>query len=298
MSNYENYVPSVDNSDDTETPPSSFNALYFGLEKGLFSLHGTVCRGALCPQIDPEAFFPEKGGSNADAKEMCARCEVIPECLRLAIENGEKFGVWGGKSAWERRNKISGRWEEAQKQGMTWREFYETLSSDVGFPFLEQSSARVRRSVRPIICATIKELGGYDEQLSPEQMAFSASALYALYRSAVENQAIDNVRSVRMFSEREFQDCAEEYFCSEEFDQTHKEAVRRLLVDDTTRQSYLSRLRTILGENSEEILRQVVRDSIENADSTELSIPHPVSESVDQRPDSLTAGNPRDVVGF
>ena len=31
---------------------------------------------ALCSQTDPEAFFPEKGGSTRDAKRVCARCEV------------------------------------------------------------------------------------------------------------------------------------------------------------------------------------------------------------------------------
>ena len=31
---------------------------------------------ALCAQTDPEAFFPEKGGSTRDAKRICASCEV------------------------------------------------------------------------------------------------------------------------------------------------------------------------------------------------------------------------------
>ena len=32
---------------------------------------------ALCSQTDPEAFFPEKGGSTRDAKRVCAQCEVL-----------------------------------------------------------------------------------------------------------------------------------------------------------------------------------------------------------------------------
>jgi WhiB family redox-sensing transcriptional regulator len=31
---------------------------------------------SLCAQTDPEAFFPEKGGSTRDAKKICASCEV------------------------------------------------------------------------------------------------------------------------------------------------------------------------------------------------------------------------------
>lgn len=58
---------------------------------------------ALCAQTDPEAFYPEKGGSNLAAKAVCAGCSVAAECLSLAIENGERFGIWGGLSERERR---------------------------------------------------------------------------------------------------------------------------------------------------------------------------------------------------
>jgi len=36
---------------------------------------------ALCAQTDPEAFFPEKGGSTRDAKKICTTCDVRGECL-------------------------------------------------------------------------------------------------------------------------------------------------------------------------------------------------------------------------
>lgn len=58
---------------------------------------------ALCAQTDPEAFFPEKGGSTREAKNVCARCEVKAECLQYALENDERFGIWGGLSERERR---------------------------------------------------------------------------------------------------------------------------------------------------------------------------------------------------
>ena len=58
---------------------------------------------SLCAQTDPEAFFPEKGGSTRDAKKICASCEVRTRCLEYALENDERFGIWGGLSERERR---------------------------------------------------------------------------------------------------------------------------------------------------------------------------------------------------
>jgi WhiB family redox-sensing transcriptional regulator len=58
---------------------------------------------ALCAQTDPEAFFPEKGGSTREAKRVCMSCEVRAECLSYALANDERFGIWGGLSERERR---------------------------------------------------------------------------------------------------------------------------------------------------------------------------------------------------
>jgi WhiB family redox-sensing transcriptional regulator len=58
---------------------------------------------ALCAQTDPEAFFPEKGGSTREAKKVCLSCDVRGECLEYALENDERFGIWGGLSERERR---------------------------------------------------------------------------------------------------------------------------------------------------------------------------------------------------
>ncbi|MDQ3786777.1 MAG: WhiB family transcriptional regulator [Actinomycetota bacterium] len=58
---------------------------------------------ALCAQTDPEAFFPEKGGSTREAKRICQGCEVRAECLEYALGHDERFGIWGGLSERERR---------------------------------------------------------------------------------------------------------------------------------------------------------------------------------------------------
>ena len=58
---------------------------------------------ALCAQTDPEAFFPEKGGSTREAKRVCMSCDVRGECLEYALAHDERFGIWGGLSERERR---------------------------------------------------------------------------------------------------------------------------------------------------------------------------------------------------
>ena len=70
---------------------------------------------ALCAQTDPEAFFPEKGGSTRDAKRICARCEVKENCLQYALDHDERFGIWGGLSERERR-KIKRQAREAARR--------------------------------------------------------------------------------------------------------------------------------------------------------------------------------------
>jgi hypothetical protein len=58
----------------------------------------------LCAQTDPEAFFPEKGGSTREAKSICRGCDVRHECLWTALEANERFGIWGGLSQRERQS--------------------------------------------------------------------------------------------------------------------------------------------------------------------------------------------------
>jgi WhiB family redox-sensing transcriptional regulator len=58
---------------------------------------------AVCAQTDPEIFFPHKGGSTREAKKVCRGCEVREECLRYALDNDERFGIFGGLSERERR---------------------------------------------------------------------------------------------------------------------------------------------------------------------------------------------------
>jgi WhiB family redox-sensing transcriptional regulator len=59
--------------------------------------------GAVCAQTDPEVFHPDKGLSARDARQVCVGCPVRVECLAYAMDNDERFGVWGGLSERQRR---------------------------------------------------------------------------------------------------------------------------------------------------------------------------------------------------
>lgn len=57
---------------------------------------------ANCRGVDPDLFYPERGASGNEAKKVCRGCVVREECLEWALDNVEKFGIWGGLSERER----------------------------------------------------------------------------------------------------------------------------------------------------------------------------------------------------
>ena len=70
---------------------------------------------ANCLGVDPDLFFPERGASTREAKEVCKGCIVRGECLEYALMNGEKFGIWGGLSERERRRLRRQRAQESRR---------------------------------------------------------------------------------------------------------------------------------------------------------------------------------------
>ena len=58
---------------------------------------------ASCREVDPELFFPQKGGSTKKAKQVCLACDVRQSCLIVALANDEAWGIFGGLSERERR---------------------------------------------------------------------------------------------------------------------------------------------------------------------------------------------------
>ena len=61
------------------------------------------CRNEGPTQFFPERFTPNMRQKIAEAKALCASCDVKQECLSYAIEF-EQLGVWGGMTERERRD--------------------------------------------------------------------------------------------------------------------------------------------------------------------------------------------------
>ncbi len=83
--------------------PPLLSLVVTGFDEMFESIEEQWQERALCAQTDPEAFFPEKGGSTREAKRICLGCEVRGECLEYALAHDERFGIWGGLSERERR---------------------------------------------------------------------------------------------------------------------------------------------------------------------------------------------------
>lgn len=83
-------------------PASDHRISPFSEPGDLFASDGFMAFGA-CRGVDPDVFFPDQGQSLEPARRICADCAVRDECLEYALDNRERFGVWGGTSERERR---------------------------------------------------------------------------------------------------------------------------------------------------------------------------------------------------
>jgi WhiB family redox-sensing transcriptional regulator len=81
---------------------------------------------AACRDTDPELFFPVGSIGPAllqlaEAKAVCARCEVTAECLDWALGSGVDSGVCGGLTAEERRGlRRVAPWHGQPRHGQQW----------------------------------------------------------------------------------------------------------------------------------------------------------------------------------
>lgn len=60
-------------------------------------------KDAACKGMDIAIFFPKRGEPNSQAIKVCNSCSVTEQCLAYAMDNFEKYGVWGGRSERQRR---------------------------------------------------------------------------------------------------------------------------------------------------------------------------------------------------
>jgi WhiB family transcriptional regulator, redox-sensing transcriptional regulator len=61
---------------------------------------------AACYGLDPEVFFPTTEEEAGLALSYCGVCPVREMCLAWAVQNGERYGVWGGTTEQQRRRLI------------------------------------------------------------------------------------------------------------------------------------------------------------------------------------------------
>jgi Transcription factor WhiB len=69
-----------------------------------YPLEGAVCEGVARADYDP--FFPDTREAEADALAMCSLCPARAACLAYAVQTGQMFGVWGGRTQREIRRLI------------------------------------------------------------------------------------------------------------------------------------------------------------------------------------------------
>jgi WhiB family redox-sensing transcriptional regulator len=58
---------------------------------------------AACYGLDAEVFFPTTEEEAGLALSYCGICTVKEMCLAWALQNGERYGVWGGTTEQQRR---------------------------------------------------------------------------------------------------------------------------------------------------------------------------------------------------
>lgn len=81
-------------------------------------------RAACKDYHDPDVFFrwetlnatrgPERDSMIAEARAICDACPVKQECLEQALEARERWGMWGGTTAQERKEMF----KEAQRRAV------------------------------------------------------------------------------------------------------------------------------------------------------------------------------------
>jgi len=70
-----------------------------------YPLDGAMCEGVATADYDP--FFPDSDDLAADALALCSICPVRQACLAYAVETGQVFGIWGGKTQPELRRLVA-----------------------------------------------------------------------------------------------------------------------------------------------------------------------------------------------
>jgi len=196
---------------------------------------------ALCAQDDnPDKWFMSgDGGNDAPAKKVCQNCPVQEECLAYAVKHGERFGVWGGANKKERDGlTIDSRGKVVKK--------------------LEPPTRYDRRLGYEII----KQLGGYQQDLTAEQVTFATAALGALYVSARNAHVMRCGQGRDACSEDAVQDAFEKYYLGKELPLPDRDFVYRFFKSYGKKVEHRSRLEILQEAVGKNTLREVIRETL------------------------------------
>lgn len=64
---------------------------------------------AACVDAPKKVFFATNKNGQDKAKKFCKTCPVVEECLEWAFKTYSWYGVFGGKTAYERKKMINER---------------------------------------------------------------------------------------------------------------------------------------------------------------------------------------------
>lgn len=103
---------------------------------------------AACKGTDPDEFFVQGPAQNR-AKLICHSCPVRIECLADALDNDIEFGVWGGRTARERRALLRRRPEVT-----SWRDLLERARDE----YKRYRDEYDRQSIKDTVTVTVRDI--------------------------------------------------------------------------------------------------------------------------------------------
>lgn len=54
---------------------------------------------AACRGLDQNLWFTDTAQARRQARHICQSCPVRHECIQLALDTGQEYGMWGGLTA-------------------------------------------------------------------------------------------------------------------------------------------------------------------------------------------------------
>jgi WhiB family redox-sensing transcriptional regulator len=100
----ESAFPRTGNTKDADKAFASTSVVIIGAI-GVNGIRPDWQADAACRSMGNDMFFSGKGDNRwvAEAKAVCATCDVVEECLQWAIDTGSRHGVFGGLTPRERQ---------------------------------------------------------------------------------------------------------------------------------------------------------------------------------------------------